>query len=470
MSKQLLKVNGGHKSGPQRTNRRNAFWVGIFFLLASVWGLMIYFTIVPWALGYALPVNSKIDISLITWSFVIFSLASSSLWFFMQIGFILIGNKMTRNQQKLISMTKNSVYHPLVSIIIPARNEEAVIRRTISSALAQSYTNVEVLVICHNCTDNTYSVASKIADKRVRAFDFRTEQAGKGIALDYGANNSNGKYLLVLDSDGILKKDFIETALPLFDRPNVAAVQGKLLSSNRNYNTITKLLALEGDLFSIPFMTVKSLLDRRTPLGGTGYIVRNDILQSVGGFGNALIDDFELSFRLFRNKFRIQFAPLSIEYDEKPPELPLMMRQRSRWVKGHMDLLRHRVAETTDIVGNIYWLNPVLMIGGFAAMCIVAFGLMNYLTFGHVPYKFSFVPIKIWIVMTVAGYFLQLAVLIKQDGWKGFKKAGSLALMPAFSVYWYAVLIKAFFVKSWASTKTTHGFHHDREIALLKSS
>ena len=468
MSKQLLRV--GNSSPVPHINRSNAFWVGLFFFTAVVWGVMIYFTLVPWLMGTTLPVNSTIDISILTWAFVILSLVSSALWFVMQAGFLIVGNRMTQYQKKLISQVTYTVSRPLVSIVIPARNEEVVIRRTISSALAQSYTNIEVLVICHNCTDNTFLVASKFADKRVRAFDLRTEQAGKGIALDYAAENSLGKYLLVLDSDGILKEDFIDTALPLFDRPNVAAVQGKLLSSNRNYNLITKLLALEGDLFSIPFMTIKSLFDRRTPLGGTGYIVRRDILQTVGGFGNALIDDFELSFRLFRNKFRIQFAPLSIEYDEKPPELPLMLRQRSRWVKGHLDLLTHRVAETTDIVGNIYWLNPVLMIAGLSAMCIVSFGLLHYLLFGDIPYKFSFIPIKIWIVMTLAGYLLQLAVLMKQDGRKGLRKAGILALMPAFSVYWYVVLIKSFFVKSWASTKTTHGFHHDKEIALLKNS
>jgi cellulose synthase/poly-beta-1,6-N-acetylglucosamine synthase-like glycosyltransferase len=204
-------------------------------------------------------------------------------------------------------------------------------------------------------------------------FDFETLQAGKGLALDFGVKQSTGEYLLVLDSDGLLDQEFIETALPLFNSPTIAAVQGKLLTSNRNYNIVTKMLALEADLYSIPFMTVKGLVDRRTPLGGTGYIVRKDILQIVGGFGNALIDDFELSFRLFRNKYRIAFAPLSIEYDEKPPHLALMLRQRSRWVKGHFDLLNKRVAETTDVVGNIYWFNPILMLAGFFAMSIVSF-------------------------------------------------------------------------------------------------
>jgi len=440
--------------------------------MMAIWVMMIYYTLVPWLLGYTLPVNNGIDISILTWTLVIFSLISSGLWFIIQASFLVVGKKMIKYQENAImnaSYMKHICLRSLVSIVIPARNEEAVIKRTISSGLSQTYKNVEIVVVCHNCTDNTYLVASQFRDKRVRAFDFKTKQAGKGLALDYGMEQSRGDYILVLDSDGVLSEDFIDTALPLFDRANIAAVQGKLLSSNRNYNIVTKILALEGDLYSIPFMTVKSLIDRRTPLGGTGYIIKKDILQGVGGFGNALIDDFELSFRLFRSKYRIAFAPLSVEYDEKPPELTLMIRQRSRWVKGHLDLLKERVAEPTDIVGNIYWLNPVLMLGGFMAICIVSFAVLHYILFGNMPYKFSFIPIKIWFGMTLASYFLQLAVLVKQDGLKGLRQAVNLLIMPPFSQYWYVTLMKAFFVKSWASTKTTHGFHHREELERLYS-
>lgn len=442
----------------------NGFWVCLFYFMIIVWAAMIYYTVVPWLIGYTLPVNRNLDISLATWTFVGFSLISSGLWFFMQIGFLAMGDRMIKYQQRAIANSNIDKEKPLVSIVIPARNEEAVIRRTISKCLSSHYPHIEVLVICHNCTDNTYNVASQFSDKRVRAFDFRTKQAGKGLALDYAAEQARGKYILVLDSDGILSSDFIHTALPLFDRPDVAAVQGKLLTSNKNYNMITRLLALEIELYSIPFMTVKSLIDRRTPLGGTGYIIRKDILQAVGGFGNSLIDDFELSFRLFRRKYRILFAPLSIEYDEKPPNLALMIRQRSRWVKGHIDLLGTRVAEPTDIAGNIYWLNPILMIGGFLAIAIVSVGVAHYIIFGQMPYRFSFVPIMIWLAMSVVNYFMQLAILVKQNGPEGLRQAGNLLIMPPFSQYWYVTLIRAFFVKSWATTKTTHGFHRSSEV------
>ena len=69
-------------------------------------------------------------------------------------------------------------------------------------------------------------------DNRVRAFDLRTNEAGKGIALNEGVKRANGKYILILDSDGMLSRDFIEKALPLFDGNN-AAIQGRYVPSNQ---------------------------------------------------------------------------------------------------------------------------------------------------------------------------------------------------------------------------------------------
>ncbi len=449
------------------TNLSDKASVSLFYILAGLWGLLIYYTIVPRLFGQTLPSNSSIDISLLTWALVSLSLLGSSLWLFVQIGYLFVGNGVIHYQRNAINDKSRDWSKPIVSIIIPAHNEEAVIKRTISSCLSQTHKNTEVLVICHNCTDNTYLAASQITDKNVRVFDYKTKEAGKGLALDFGVENSRGEYVSVLDSDGTLNDDFISTALPLFGDTDIAAVQGKLLPNNRYHNIITNLLSLEGDLYSIPYMSMKSLMDKRTSLGGTGYIIKKNILLKVGGFKNSLIDDFELSFRLFRNKYRIVFAPLSVSHDERPPELALMLRQRSRWVKGHIDLLKERIPEGSDIMGNLYWINPILMICGLSSVLIVSFGLIWYLVFGMLPFKFSFTPILLWIGMTIASFFLQLAILFKQHRHSGWKLVGPLALSGMFSQYWYVALIKAFFVKSWSNTKTTHGYINTKDISRI---
>jgi hypothetical protein len=49
--------------------------------------------------------------------------------------------------------------------------------------------------------------------------------------------------------------------------------------------------------------------------------------------------------------------------------------------------------------------------------------------------------------------------LIQDHGSRALRDAGYVALLVPFSNYWYTTLARAFFVKSWANTKTTHGFY-----------
>jgi hypothetical protein len=135
-----------------------------------------------------------------------------------------------------------------------------------------------------------------------------------------------------------------------------------------------------------------------------------------------------------------------------------MLRQRARWAKGFISLLSKRIAEPTDIIGNIHWLSPVAAISGLIMLLIPAYGALHNLLYGYYPYTYSYMPLNLWFILTGLLYGLQAAVLYKQYGLKGLKRALYLPLYNAFSHYWFVSFTKAFFVKSWASTKTTHGF------------
>ena len=120
-------------------------------------------------------------------------------------------------------------------------------------------------------------------------------------------------------------------------------------------------------------MTARSIFGKRCPLGGTGYIIRKDALENVGLFANHLVDDFELTFRLLRNNYKIAFAPLSVDYDEKPPTLDIMFRQRSRWAKGFLNLLKGRITEPSDLLGHLSWLWPIATIASLVMLMIPVF-------------------------------------------------------------------------------------------------
>ena len=343
----------------------------------------------------------------------------------------------------------------LCSIIIAARNEDSVIRKTVTACLKQTHKNIEVIVICHNCNDRTVEEA-KVSDPRVTAIDYKTEAAGKGIALNYGVEKANGDFILVLDADGILSDTFVELAIPLLD--NYAAVQGRYVPSNRNYSFITRLLSLEGDLWSTPYMTARTVIDQRGGLGGTGYIIRKDTLAKVGGFSNHLVDDYELTSRLLKKKERIVFAPNSINYDEKPPSLEIMFRQRARWAKGFLNLLRVRVTEPFDIIGLLYWASPIVIFLSLVLIVIVGFGCIYNIIFGYFPYYYASITVEQWIIITVGLYAIQSLAILRQYGKGGIKYLIFLPIYNVFVLYVFVIFIKAFGVKSWGNTKTQHGF------------
>src|SRR6185436_19004343 len=79
-------------------------------------------------------------------------------------------------------------YAPFVSILVPAYNEELVIKKTISSLLASSYQNYEIIVIDDGSKDLTSKVVSESygGDERVRLFTIAN--GGKANALNFGLN------------------------------------------------------------------------------------------------------------------------------------------------------------------------------------------------------------------------------------------------------------------------------------------
>ena len=433
-------------------------WIAFFFIVIALWALVLTASIYPRIYGIEILVDTDIDLTYFTLPILGFNLVYVFMLIMIFTLYLAAYSSVRKYQLKMKERVSERFRNQmeLCSIIIPARNEESVIKRTVLDCLKQTYQKIEVIVICHNCSDRTYEEA-KVNDPRVKVFDLQTKEAGKGIALNFAVEKSSGSYIMVLDSDGLLTRDFLENALPLFDG-NYCAVQGRYIPSNRSFNFVTRMLALEGDLWSTPFMTIRTSLGRRCPLGGTGYIIKKDILLEVGMFANHLVDDYELSFRLLRKGYKIAFAPLSINYDEKPPTLDFMLRQRARWAKGFIDLLGTRVADRSDIVGHIFWLNPIAAVTGFIMLLIPGFAALHYLIYDYYPYTYAYMPLTIWFMLTGALIILQAAVLIKEYGWRGFGYATLIPLFLPFSQYWFVSFIRAFTIKSWASTKTTHGF------------
>src|SRR5438128_1965144 len=106
----------------------------LFFVIAAFWFLMLYYSIVPWFMGVELPRNKNLDISFLTIPLMAINVISTLAWFSIYLVYPLVRNKVINHQLILINSEKyRQISHrPLVSIIIPARNEENVIGNTVN--------------------------------------------------------------------------------------------------------------------------------------------------------------------------------------------------------------------------------------------------------------------------------------------------------------------------------------------------
>ncbi|MBW4571918.1 MAG: glycosyltransferase family 2 protein [Tolypothrix carrinoi HA7290-LM1] len=92
---------------------------------------------------------------------------------------------------------------PFVSVIIPAYNAEAFIGRTLESVLAQTYENIEVLVVDDGSRDRTAEIVASFAEKDSRVILLEQQNAGVAAARNLAIEKSRGEYIAPLDADDI---------------------------------------------------------------------------------------------------------------------------------------------------------------------------------------------------------------------------------------------------------------------------
>ena len=102
----------------------------------------------------------------------------------------------------------------LVSVIVPVYNGEKYIRESLASALAQSWQNLEVLVVDDGSTDATYEIVRELArkDQRIRLFH-KDKNRQLFHARMTGIENCKGDYIMFLDADDLYSEDYVEALL-----------------------------------------------------------------------------------------------------------------------------------------------------------------------------------------------------------------------------------------------------------------
>lgn len=105
---------------------------------------------------------------------------------------------------------------PFFSIIIPLFNKEHVVSETIKSALNQTFTDFEIILVNDGSTDHSISKVEAIKDKRIQLYNI--ENKGVSHARNYGISKAKAEYISFLDADDYWYENHLENLHFLFNK------------------------------------------------------------------------------------------------------------------------------------------------------------------------------------------------------------------------------------------------------------
>ncbi len=233
---------------------------------------------------------------------------------------------------------------PLVSIIVPAFNEEGKVSSTIKSLQRLTYKPFEVILVNDGSTDGT-AAEIKHAIKKDPRFRFinRQENKGKAASLNDGIKAAKGRFVACMDADSVVEPDIFQKALPYFAERGVGAVT-VTVEVLKPRGILQKIVDIEFTIGLSLFLKVFSSFECIFVTPGPFSLYRRSALQKIGGFDESNItEDLEIAYRLHKANYKIRNAMEAKVYTILPPTFKGVYRQRRRWYTGALTTLQqHR--------------------------------------------------------------------------------------------------------------------------------
>jgi 1,2-diacylglycerol 3-beta-glucosyltransferase len=228
---------------------------------------------------------------------------------------------------------------PTVSLLVAAKNEEAVISKLVKMLCNLDYPvdKYEVWVINDYSTDQTPILLDQLAQEYDQLKVLHRSAGaggGKSGALNQVLPLTKGEIIVVFDADAQVSPDLLRNIIPLFDSPNMGAVQVRKSIVNDQINFWTRGQAIEMIMDGY-FQQQRIATNGIGELRGNGQFVRRTALERCGGWNEETItDDLDLTIRLHLDGWKIGFLMFPFVGEEGVTRLVSLWHQRNRWAEG----------------------------------------------------------------------------------------------------------------------------------------
>ncbi|MBV6625391.1 MAG: glycosyltransferase family 2 protein [Rivularia sp. (in: Bacteria)] len=344
------------------------------------------------------------------------------------------------------------------TVLIPAHNEELVIRSTLEDLKAKLNNSQDIVVIADNCTDATAEIARSTGVKVIERKN--PNLRGKGYALDYGLNYLESQppdVVVFVDADCLVAKDAVERVAQkaLATGKPVQATYLIAKSNNPSPKALISAFAFKVKNLVRPYGL--SQLGQPCLLTGTGMAFPWEVINSVDIASGDIVEDMKLGFDLSLAGYPAVFCPQSNVTGYLPQEVQAARGQRTRWEHGHLQTLLTYVPLLSKeavkqrrldlLVSALDLCVPPLSLLVIAWLGMTIFSLITSLLLG------------IWlptIILGLAGSLLFVAII---SAWAKFGRSDlplfQLLSVP-FYILWKIPLYFQFLVKrqkAWVRTQ-----------------
>ena len=248
-------------------------------------------------------------------------------------------------QARMVLFSEN----PLVSVLVPGRNEGRNIYKLAMSLREQTYRNYEIIVIDDGSDDATPLICNDLEkngfiDRYVRMND----RGGKASAANMGMWFAHGRYVVHLDSDSSLDRDALEQILlPFYLDSEVKAVGGCIKVRNADETICTSLQALEYLKTIMVGRMVTSQLGIYHIISGAFGAFERETLLKIGMWDVGPGLDGDITQKVRKAGYKVTFANKAICLTNVPRGWYALYCQRRRWSRS---LVRFRIRKHRDIL------------------------------------------------------------------------------------------------------------------------
>lgn len=247
------------------------------------------------------------------------------------------------------SAGQNQRAHPDFAVLIPAHNEEVVIKTLLDSlsGLAYPRDRFAVHVIADNCTDATAAIARAVGWVQVHERN-DPDRRGKGYALQWAFRTlrEQGRdydAFVVLDADSVVVPEFLSAFAREVGRgAHAAQAHNTVLNMTESPSTVLRWLALT--LMNHVRPLGRNGLGASSTLTGNGMCLTRQILDRYPWRAFGLTEDYQYYLTLAQDGVRVRYVPDAIVRSHMPPQFKQMRTQDVRWEAADPGQKNTRVA------------------------------------------------------------------------------------------------------------------------------